>query len=140
MTKCNCRIQMPRWLEELRNRRQKWFWLIWFLIQLQVQWNPDFKSPRYRVRLGVQPKLLHHYQHGKTSAFSTVISQKKLLLIHLYANLLSCFQNSFQLVFYTLLTLRHCNTLSYINNSPTTKVKLPINIPTFCVLILCLPR
>ena len=26
-----------------------------------------------RVRLGIQPKLLHHYQHAKTHAFSTVI-------------------------------------------------------------------
>ena len=45
----------------------------------------------------------------------------------IYVNLQSCFQKNFQLVFYTSLTLRHCNTLSSISNSPTTKATFPIN-------------
>ena len=61
---------------------------------------------------------------------TAVILQKKLLLKNLCQFTQSCLQNSFQLVFYTSLNLRHCNTLSSINNSPTTTAKFPINVPT----------
>ena len=53
----------------------------------------------------------------------------------IYANLQSCFQNSFQLVFYTSLTLRHCNALSAISNSPTTKAKFPIKFPAMFLIL-----
>ena len=55
----------------------------------------------------------------------------------IYANLHSpAFKIGFQLVFYTSITLRHCNTLSFIDNSPTTKAKFPINVPTMSAYIL----
>ena len=65
----------------------------------------------------------------KNPCFQQCCFVEILLLKNLYQFTQSCFQNSFRLVFYTSLTLRHCNTLSSINNSPTTKATLP-NVPT----------
>ena len=57
----------------------------------------------------------------------------------IYANLQSCFQNSFQLVFYTLLTLRHCSTFSSINNSPTPLKPHSLSMYLLWLLILSSP-
>ena len=75
----------------------------------------------------------------KPMLLALLFCRKKLLLKNLWQFTQSCFQNSFQLVFYTLLTLGHCSTFSSINNSPTPLKSHSLSMYLLWLLILSLP-
>ena len=83
-----------------------------------------FKS-RIQSKIRVTTEIIESLSASKNPCFQQCYFVEILWLKNLCQFTQSCFLNSFQLVFYTSLTLRRCNTLCSINNSPTTKSTLP---------------